>query len=142
VPGGRSNLRPAQPGNVLALRHGAQSERQIGPRATREKRRILRQIGVRLSELDGVGKALVHNWSRAAAALALMDEYAAENGWLTPSGQPKGFARLYVSMLNSERLALKAMQEHLRIRQSDPSAALADYLASKRDYHRVNGDHD
>jgi hypothetical protein len=127
-----------QAGNEVALRHGARSERQIGPRATREKRRILRQIGLRLSELDGVGEALVHNWARASAALALMDEFAAEKGWLTPSGQPKGFARLYVSMLNSERLALKAMQEHIRVRMRDPTRELHEYLEARV----VNGDRD
>ncbi|MEP6977620.1 MAG: hypothetical protein ABI948_06165 [Thermoleophilia bacterium] len=56
------------------------------------------------------------NWSRAAAALALMDEYAAEHGWLDGKGNPRGFARLYVSMLNAERLALARLDEHFRAR--------------------------
>src|SRR5262249_44744722 len=56
-----------------ALRHGARSERQIVRRATVEKRRLLRQIGLRQNDLVSVGQALLLNWSRAAAALQLMD---------------------------------------------------------------------
>src|SRR5579884_255211 len=120
---------PARAGNVLALRHGATSDRQIGRRATVERRRILRQIGLRQADLTTTGRALLVNWSRAAAALALMDEYAEREGWFHEDGNPRGFARLYVSMLNSERLALRAFSEHLRERRSDPRAALDSYLA-------------
>src|SRR4051794_40630438 len=87
--------------------HGATSERQIVRRATVEKRRLLRQIGLRQEDLESVGRALLLNWARAAAALTLIDDYASENGWLHPDGEPRGFARFYVSLLNTERLALK-----------------------------------
>ncbi len=69
-----------------------------------------------------------------------MDAYAAEHGWLTPSGQPRGFAKFYVSLLNSERLALRALEGHLRERQRDPSRELTDYLEAN--YTVVNGDDD
>jgi len=115
---------PAPKGNVLALRHGATSESQIGPRATVERRRLLRQIGVRQADLDSLGRALLTNWSRAAAALALMDAYASENGWLDEKGNPRGFAKLYVSVLNAERLAIRALGDYLRER-TEPSIVLA-----------------
>jgi len=68
---------------------------------------------------------MLTNWSRAAAALSLMDDYAAREGWLDEAGQPRGFARLYVSMLNAERLALRALETHLRDRlDADPLVAL------------------
>ncbi|MFL5961015.1 MAG: hypothetical protein ACJ75G_12220 [Gaiellaceae bacterium] len=92
----------------------------------------MRQIGLRAADLDSVGRALLTNWSRAAAALSLMDEYAARRGWLDDEGQPRGFARLYVSMLNSERLALRAFSEHLRERKVDPHEQLQAYLREKR----------
>lgn len=61
-----------------------------------------------------------------------MDVYAEENGWLDDDGSPRGFARLYVSMLNAERLALRALQDHLRVRHADPLAELHSYLEVKR----------
>jgi hypothetical protein len=114
----------AQPGNENAVTHGATSNVQIVRRATVEKRRLLRQIGLRQADLDSVGRALLTNWARSAAALELMDAFAAEHGWLKPDGEPRGFARLYVSMLNAERLALGRLELHLRTRdQPDPFAA-------------------
>ena len=122
---------PFPEGNEAAVRHGATSERQIARRAVVEKRRLLRQIGLRQGDLESVGRALLVNWSRAAAALHLMDDYAQREGWLDADGNPRGFARLYVSVLNSERLALKALGDHLRARADDPFAALDAYLADK-----------
>jgi hypothetical protein len=118
------------------LLHGARSERRIVHRATVEKRRLLRQIGLRQDDLESVGRALLTNWSRAAAALTLMDEYAAREGWLDEHGEPRGFARLYVALLNSERLALRALGEHLRADGRDPFAALEAHLVAKRDGER------
>jgi hypothetical protein len=111
--------------------HGATSGRQIVRRATVEKRRLLRQIGLRQRDLESVGQALLLNWSRAAGALSLMDAYAAEHGWLDEVGAPRGFAKLYVSMLNSERLALRALAEHLRADHADPFERLQDHLAAR-----------
>jgi hypothetical protein len=121
----------AAPGNLLALKSGASSERQIVRRATVEKRRALRQIGMRERDLESVGRALLHNWARAAAALYLMDEYAARAGWLDEAGNPRGFARLYVSMLNSERLALVRLGDYLRQRD-DGDFDLSSRLAALR----------
>jgi hypothetical protein len=60
-----------------------------------------------------------------------MDEFAAREGWLDGDGNPRGFARLYVSMLTAERLALRALQDHLRVRVADPVAELHAYLAGE-----------
>jgi hypothetical protein len=105
---------------------------QIVRRATVEKRRLLRQIGLRQRELESVGQALLGNWARAAAVLHLLDEYAASAGWLDEAGDPRGFTRLYVSMLNAERLALGKLADHLRADERDPFAALEAHLATKR----------
>ena len=124
-----------QPGNSAALKHGGRATKsgKIVRRATVERRRILRQISLRQSDLDSVGRALLINWSRAAAALSTMDEYAeGEGGWLDADGQPRGFARLYVSMLNAERLALRAFAEHLRATHGyDGSAAILEATARR-----------
>jgi hypothetical protein len=118
-------------GNEAALRHGATSERQITRRATVEKRRLLRQIGLRQNDLESLGRALLANWARAAAALGLLDDYAAREGWLDADGNPRGFARLYVSLLNSERLALRGLSEYLRDVSGDPFERLNEHLAAK-----------
>jgi hypothetical protein len=105
-------------------KHGASSEVQIVRRATVEKRRLLRQIGLRQGDLNSIGRALLTNWARSAAALQLMDAFAQEHGWLKPDGEPRGFARLYVSMLNAERLALTKLEEHIRARGGEPSMVM------------------
>jgi len=57
-----------------------------------------------------------------------MDTFAAEHGWLDEQGEPRGFAKLYVSMLNAERLAIGKLEGHLRARSTDPQAALATWI--------------
>jgi hypothetical protein len=65
--------------------------------------------------------------------------YAAAHGLLDGRGNPRGFARFYASMVNSERLAIKAMSDYLRDRGRDPGAALAAYLEGN--YREIgNGD--
>jgi hypothetical protein len=115
------------PRNLNAATHRAYSA-QIVPLARAQRRRLARQIGLKLSDVDGLGRALLNNWSRAAAALSVMDEYAAREGWLKPDGEPRGFARLYVSMLNSERLALAKLEDYLRRRKHDAADELHAYL--------------
>jgi hypothetical protein len=115
---------------AAALRHGATSERQIVRRATIEKRRLLRQVGLRQQDLESVGRALLSNWARAAAALHLLDEFADREGWLDPDGNPRGFGRLYISLLNAERLALRALGDHLRAADTDPLSKLAAHLSA------------
>lgn len=118
MPRGLSRLEVAQR-REAPMRHGAASEVQIVRRATVEKRRLLRQIGLAQKDLESLGRALLTNWARAAAALSLLDEYAQREGWLDDDGNQRGFTRLYVSLLNSERLALKALGEYLRSQHRD-----------------------
>lgn len=114
------------------LVHGARSKHQIVLRSTVERRRLLRQLGLRQDELESVGKALLFNWSRAAAALTMLDEHAARVGWLDEDGRPRGWTNLYVSLLTAERLALGKLGDHLRAEQRDPFARLEAHLAAKR----------
>ena len=116
-----------QPGNRAALVHGGYSTKndQNERRAANHRRRLLRQNGLRKSDLNALGQALLANWARAAAALAAMDEYAGREGWLDGDGNPRPFTKLYVLTLNSERHALRALEGHLRDRpDADPLLAL------------------
>lgn len=121
----------ARHGNLLSVRHGAMSPRLVRKQSTIEKRRLLRQIGLRQEDLQSVGRALLQNWARAAAALSLMDDYATANGWLSEDGEPRGFAKLYVSMLNAERLALRDLERHIRAANADAAGELHRYLAER-----------
>ena len=67
----------------------------------------------------------------------LLDAYAQEHGWLDGHGNPRGFARFYVSLLNSERLALRALGDYLRERHQARGAALEAHL--KTHYTVENG---
>jgi hypothetical protein len=99
--------------------------------ALTQRRRLLRNLGIRAQDLDAVGRALILNWSRAAGALALLDAYANDaGGWLDENGEPRAFTRVYVSLLNAERLAALRLADHLRAR--DQGQALAPLAAHGR----------
>ena len=53
---------PFEVGNEAAVRHGATSERHIRPIAARHKRRVLRQMRTRVSDLDPIGRALLEHY--------------------------------------------------------------------------------
>lgn len=125
---GRENLQPAQPGNKLALKHGATSDAQIRPRAANHRRRFLRQKGLRLADIDPIGRGLLDLYARTASKLDLADAYIEAHGMLKPNGEPQPVMRLYVSLANSARLALVRLEAHLRTRTGDPVAALNSYL--------------
>jgi hypothetical protein len=108
-----------QPDNVLSMKHGATSERRIRHRASVQKRRALRQLGLRQADLEALGRTLLQNWARAAAALSLLDEYAETHGFIDGEGKPHGFATLYVSLLNAERRALKDLHAYFRAAHDD-----------------------
>lgn len=131
MPGGHENLRPAPPfevGNTAALVHGTRSERQIGTEAGNQKRRLLRQIGLRANQLDGIGKALLDNYCRAQAKVVLLDTYFEREGFLTAKGTPRDATRVYFTAINSARLALIRLNEHLKERHRDPTGDLRDYI--------------
>jgi hypothetical protein len=121
---------------VLALKHGAHSARQISPRAARQKRRLLRQIGLRAGDLDSVGRGYLDCWARAQAKVELLDDWFAEHGFLDEGGEPVGGARIYFTAVNSARLSLDRFERHLRARSRDAASELTAYLEQN---YRGNG---
>lgn len=105
--------------------HGARSEARVSARATVQKRRLLRQVGLRMSDLDGLGQALLDSWARAQSKVELMDEWSSEHGWLDEKGNAPGFVATYFAALNSARLALGKLGEYLKER---PDATPLDVL--------------
>lgn len=93
--------------------HGARSEQHVKRTATVQKRRLLRQIGLRAADLNGIGLGYLDTWARAQAKIELMDAWSNEHGWLSQDGQPPGFVAVYFAAINSARLALGKLDEHL-----------------------------
>jgi hypothetical protein len=116
-------LTPAPAGNANASTHRATSDVAVRAVATSQKRRFLRQIGLRQADLEGIGLALLDSWARAQAKVELLDEHFVECGLLDDAGEPRPATRIYFTALNSARLALVRLQEHLRDRSdADPFA--------------------
>jgi len=88
----------------------------------------LRRNGLRLSDLDGIGVALLDGYARAQAKVILLDEHFEREGLLDDSGEPQPATRFYLGCLNSARHALTKLEAHLRARRGDPVADLHAYL--------------
>jgi hypothetical protein len=112
------------------LKHGARSPAQIGASARAQKRRLLRQLGLRASDLDGVGLAFLDTWARSQSKVQLCDAYFEEYGFLDEQGKPRPAAHIYLASLNSARLAATRLAEHLRSR-GVKSESLESYLESE-----------
>ena len=108
-------------GNAAALHHGARSERQIRPRAATHRRRVLRQLRLRASEVDPIGRGYLDAYCRLRSKIDLLDLYLEEHGLLLPSGEPQPCLKLYASLHNSARLALGRLEDHLRQHGVEPS---------------------
>ena len=107
---------PFEAGNEAALRHGATSERRIRPLARNQKRRLMRQIGLRASELDPVGKAYLEHYARLTAKVVLIDAYIEEVGLLDERGEPRPCLALYLSLHRAALGALGKLEQHLDVR--------------------------
>lgn len=121
----------ARPGNLNNARHGATSVQLVRSRATIEKRRLLRQIGLRQDDLESLGRALLTNWARCAAVLRMVDEHAEQVGWFDEDGDPRAFSKLYMAALNSERRALAELEKHVRAANADAASELRRYLEER-----------
>ena len=116
-------------GNLNAVSHGAHSPAQTRPVARSQKRRLLRQIGLKANDFDGVGAALLDNWARSQAKVQLLDAHFAEHGFLDEKGVPREATRVYFTAVNSARLAVVRLDEHLKARGTR-APSLGDYLAA------------
>ena len=121
-----------------SLKHGGQSERQNRPVARAQKRRLMRQLGMKIGDLDGVANGLLDNWSRAQAKVTIMDEHFAVHGFIK-DGEPVPATKIYFVALNSARLALTRFGEHMKTRRPS-SDELNDYIDAE--YTDDGGDQD
>jgi hypothetical protein len=131
APAGHANARPA---NLNAVSHGAHSERRVKPLATVQKRRFLRQNGLRKADVDGIGLALLDAWARAQAKVELLDVFFADRGIVDPEdGKPAPALGVYFTALNAATKALVRLEEHLKRRaETDPFEALNAHILELR----------
>jgi len=123
-----ANLRPATVGNQLARKHGAASEAQIRPVAANHRRRVLRQLRLRAGDLDPIGRGYLDLYCRTIAKVGTIDAYVGERGLIRADGEPQPCLRLYTTLVNSARLALARLEQHVRARTTDPVADVQAWL--------------
>jgi hypothetical protein len=107
--------RGAKVGNSNAAKHGAQATKsdQIATRAANQKRRLLRQIGTRESALSPTARGYLALLARLLAKLDSVDAYLDEHGLIREGGEPQPVLKLYVSLVNSARLTMQRLEDHL-----------------------------
>lgn len=96
------------------VKHGARSEDRIRPVAARLRRQVLRQLGVRVGELDPVSRGYLELYARSLAKVRLYDQWLDEHGLVDGEGNSPGFMATYFASLNSSRLALTKLEDRLR----------------------------
>jgi hypothetical protein len=109
-----------------ATRHGGQSENRIKAVARAHKRRFLRQTGLKIGDLDGISLGLIDNWARAQSKVTILDEFFSEQG-LIRNGEIDGALRVYFTGVNSARMALGRLAEHLA-KAGEQTEDLDDYI--------------
>lgn len=129
-----------EPENEWAKKHGAHSERAVKPLATIQKRRFLRQNGLRKADVDGIGLALLDAWARAQAKVELLDAFFADRGIVDEDGKPAAALAVYFTALNTATRTLSKLEQHLSSREEDPFAALEAHLAEMRAGKAADGD--
>jgi hypothetical protein len=102
---------------TAAVKHGGKSEQRVKAIATIQKRRLLRQIGLRLRDLDAIALGYLDLWARAQSKVEIYDRWAAEHGYLDEAGASPPWVREYFAAINSARLALAKLADHLKARE-------------------------
>jgi hypothetical protein len=116
---------PFEPRNDAHLLHGATSERQIRPVARNHRRRLMRQIGLRVSEIDPIGRAYLEHYCRLTAKIVLLDAWVDEHGLIRDDGSLQPCMTVYATLTNSATRTLAKLAEHLRVEERDPATVLA-----------------
>jgi hypothetical protein len=121
-----------------ATRHGGRSESQISASARAHKRRLMRQMNLRIRDLDGISLALVDGWARAHAVVTILTEHYTQNGLFRPDDEVDPSLRTFFTGINSSRLQLQRLAEHLE-KVGHRGETLQDYIDAE---YGGNGDSD
>lgn len=111
-----------------ATKHGAHSPTQIRARARAHRRRFLRQIGLRASDLDAIAAGYLDGWARSLAKVDLFDSDERRTGELREYFAALNAARLWLGKLEA-RLAALGLDRG--VTSGDPVSRLNEYLAGR-----------
>jgi hypothetical protein len=111
-----------KPGDRIALKHGVESEPTVRRVATVQKRRLLRQIGLRAGDLDAVALGYLDLWARVQSKVELYDSWASTHGYLKPDGSSPPCVNHYFAAVNASGRLLQKLEQHLAAREKAPES--------------------
>jgi hypothetical protein len=112
---------------AAATVHGVRSDAHVRDVARAQKRRILRRLGMRASDLDAISAVFVDVLARSLAKVVMLDAYYAERGIVRSDGQGEPTLAIYMSALNQAGLTAVKLAEHMS-RQGVTGDDLHDYI--------------
>ena len=77
-------------------------------------------------DLDGIALGLIDNWARAQSKVSILDQFFSEPG-LVREGEVDPALRVYFTGVNSARMALGRLAEHLA-KIGGPADELGEYI--------------
>ena len=84
-------------------------------------------MSMRIGDLDGISLALVDGWARAHAVVTILTEHYTQNGLFRPDGEVDPSLRTFFTGINSSRLQLQRLAEHLA-KVGGQGETLDDYI--------------
>jgi hypothetical protein len=92
------------------------------------KRSFLHARGLRVADLDPLGRSLLDAWAETQAKVSSLDRWFDEKGSLVDEkGEPWPAAKLYVALHNSAQRAFARLEQYLAGRTSEADA-FAEYM--------------
>jgi hypothetical protein len=106
-------------------------ERKVKARASVEKRRLARSLGIKPSDLDAVGRARFDGFSRAHAIVDLAEKWMSENPdkVISEDGNVAQIIDIYLRSLNTRRYELDKLEEFIREDLKSPEQEMRELLA-------------
>jgi hypothetical protein len=84
-------------------------------------------MGMRIGDLDGISLAFVDGWARSHAVVTILTEHYTQNGLFRPDGEVDPSVRTFFTGINSSRLQLQRLAEHLA-KIGGQGETLQDYI--------------
>jgi hypothetical protein len=94
---------------------------------------------MRIGDLDGIALGYVDGWARSQAKITILDEHFERQGLVDAEGNVDAAMRVYFTAINSARLALNRLSEHLAKHGVAGGESLQDYIDAE---YGSNGDAD
>ena len=87
----------------------------------------MRQTGLKIGDLDGIALAFVDGWARSHAVVTILTEHYTQHGLFRADGDVDPSLRTFFTGINSCRLQLQRLAEHLA-KVGGRGETLQDYI--------------